>query len=71
MNLTQADIRFLCTALGFTAVAMQGKAQDKDSALRAAAFASLIEEFCRAHVPEMEVTTAHAGNGDANPIMDF
>jgi hypothetical protein len=70
MNLTQADIRFLCTALGFTAVAMQGKAQDKDSALRAAAFASLIEEFCRTHVPEMAGATVLAAS-DANPIMDF
>lgn len=69
MNLTQADIRFLCTALGFTAVAMQGKAQDKDSALRAAAFASLIEEFCRVHVPEMAGAAALAAN-DANPSLD-
>jgi hypothetical protein len=68
MNLTQADIRFLCTALGFTAVAMQGRAQDKDSALRATAFAGLIEEFCRGHIPEMAGSARV--EADANPALD-
>lgn len=68
MNLTQADIRFLCTALGFTAVAMQSKNQTaQDSAARAAAFADLIEEFCRTNLPEMS-TIAPAG--EASPSQD-
>jgi hypothetical protein len=48
-----ADLRLLCTALGFTAVVMRGeKLPKKEGALRATVFANLIEEFCRASVPE-------------------
>jgi hypothetical protein len=51
MNLT--DLRVLCLALGFTAVVTQGgKLPKKDGASGATAFADLIEEFCRASVPE-------------------
>lgn len=65
MNLTQADIRFLCTALGFTAVAMQGKsAATQEGAQHAAAFADLIEEFCRTTLPEM---SGLAPAGEADP----
>lgn len=51
--MTTIDLRVLCTALGFTAVVMQGeKIPRKFGALRATAFANLIEEFCRSTVPE-------------------
>lgn len=51
MKLT--DARVLCAALGFTAVVTQGgKLPKKEAAIRAAAFAGLIEEFCRVSVPE-------------------
>ena len=53
MSKTLKDLRVLCTALGFTAVVMQGGTPPKkEGAGRAAQFAGLIEEFCRASVPE-------------------
>jgi len=43
----------LCTALGFTAVGMQGGTPaKKDGSRRAAEFAALIQDFCRHEVPE-------------------
>jgi hypothetical protein len=57
--MTPADLRLLCTALGFTAVVMRGeKLPKKEGALRATGFANLIEEFCRASVPEALDRTA-------------
>jgi len=51
--MTETDLRLLCTALGFTAVVMQGEKLLKDeSASRAVGLAKLIEEFCHASVPE-------------------
>ena len=51
--MTTIDLRVLCTALGFTAVVLQGeKIPRKLGALRATTFATLIEEFCRSSVPE-------------------
>lgn len=51
--MTLTDLRLLCTALGFTAVVMQGgEIEKKDGALRATGFANLIEEFCRVSFPE-------------------
>lgn len=48
------DLRILCTALGFTAVVMQGgKPSKKEGAVRATGFASLIEEFCRSALPDV------------------
>lgn len=47
------DWRVLCTALGFTAVVMQGGRMSKtEGGLRATKFAGLIEEFCRVSLPE-------------------
>lgn len=52
--MTAADLRLLCTALGFTTVIMQGRdVPSPDGARRAAALAGLIEEFCRATVPDL------------------
>lgn len=52
--MTPTDLRVLCAALGFTAVAMQrGQSPKKESALRAVALAGLIEEFCRATLPDV------------------
>ncbi|MDX2028076.1 MAG: hypothetical protein SFW62_05525 [Alphaproteobacteria bacterium] len=51
--MTPRDLRLLCTALGFTAVVMQGgKISKKEGAQRAADFATLIEEFCRLTLPD-------------------
>jgi hypothetical protein len=51
--MTRMDLRVLFRALGFTAVVMQGgKVPKAEGARRAAAFASLIEEFCRISVLE-------------------
>jgi hypothetical protein len=50
---TPTNLRVLYTALGFTAVVMQGGTlPKKEGARRATQFAGLIEEFCRASVPE-------------------
>jgi hypothetical protein len=46
------DLRVLCNALGFATVAVQGDAGLKEGALRARGLARLIEEYCRASVPE-------------------
>ena len=52
--MTPTDLRILCTALGFTAVVMQGgRPPKKESNFRAAVFAGLIEEFCRATLPDV------------------
>jgi hypothetical protein len=59
--MTPIYLRVLCTALGFAAVVMQGGTlPKKEGARRAAQFAALIEEFCRATVPEaFEQTGMH------------
>jgi hypothetical protein len=49
--MTRADHQVLFTALGFTAVVMQGTA-GPEGAIRARKLARLIEEFCRAALPE-------------------
>jgi hypothetical protein len=60
--MTLTDLRVLCAALGFTAVVMQGgKLPKNEGASRATGFAGLIEEFCRASVPE-----AFEETGDEN-----
>lgn len=65
--MTPTDLRILCTALGFAAVVMQGgRPPKKESNLRAAAFAGLIEEFCRASLPEV----FDEAGGDARPASD-
>jgi len=40
------DLRTLCTALGFTAVVVQGGSHKRNGAVRARKIADLIEEFC-------------------------
>lgn len=50
--MSPTDFRVLCTALGFTAMAMQGDITRKENAGRARSFARLIEEFCRTSMPE-------------------
>jgi hypothetical protein len=50
--MTPADLRTFCTALGFTAVVMQGNT-GKDNAARAQDIAVLIEEFCRTTLPDV------------------
>lgn len=51
--MTPVDLRVLCAALGFTAVAVQGgRVPRAEGARRAREFASFIEEFCRSCVPE-------------------
>ena len=66
--MTLTDLRILCTALGFTAVAMQGGTPPKkESALRAAGFASLIEEFCRTSLPE---AFGESGEDTADPTYE-
>ena len=49
---TAIDLRVLCNALGFAAMAVQGDAGLKEGAFRARGFARLIEEFCRTSIPE-------------------
>jgi hypothetical protein len=52
--MTPIDLRILCTALGFTAVVMQGgKLPKSEGVLRASGFANLIEEFCRTTLPDI------------------
>lgn len=66
--MTPADLRLLCTALGFTAVVMRGeKLPKKDGALHATGFANLIEEFCRASVPEGLDRTASVDRAGSDP----
>jgi hypothetical protein len=51
--MTRTDLRVMCTALGFMAVALKGEKLPKaDMALRANAFARLIKQFCLTSVPE-------------------
>ncbi|HUY67999.1 MAG TPA: hypothetical protein VMV79_01700 [Alphaproteobacteria bacterium] len=51
--MTSLDLRALCTALGFTAVVMKGgRVSSREGALQAAAFARLIEDYCRTAAPE-------------------
>ena len=51
--MTRTDYQVLFTALGFTAVVMQGEKLAKaEGKLRALAFAKLIGEFCQLNVPE-------------------
>src|SRR5579862_3563611 len=53
LKMDSSDLRILCTALGFTAVAIQGDKLPKvQAALRAKKLSNLIEEFCHAAVPE-------------------
>lgn len=47
------DLRILCTALGFTAVAVKGNPAAPDGARRALGFANLIEAFCTHTVPSL------------------
>jgi hypothetical protein len=54
--MTPLDFRLICIALGFTAMAMHGdKIPHNERAQRAMDFATLIEEFCRAQLPECHV----------------
>jgi len=51
--MTPQDLRILSTALGFTAVVMQGEnISKKDGARRATGLANLIEEFCHTALPD-------------------
>ena len=51
--MTRTDLRVMCTALGFMAVALKGEKLPKsDMALRANVVARLIEQFCLTSVPE-------------------
>ena len=51
--MSSVSLKTLCTALGFTAVVMQGgKLPKKDAALRATGFANLIEDFCLEATPD-------------------
>lgn len=56
--MTRTDQQILFTALGFTAVVLQGGRED-DGSRRAQEFARLIEEFCRATLPEVFAPTDH------------
>ncbi|HEU0118286.1 MAG TPA: hypothetical protein VFR09_06600 [Alphaproteobacteria bacterium] len=61
--MSPTDIRLLCTALGFTAVVMQGdKISSAEAPSRAAGFAELIEAFCRVNVPEAFEETIEEAN---------
>ena len=51
--MTPQDLRTLCTALGFTAVVINGGERQKDSARRALGFANLIESFCNYTIPNL------------------
>lgn len=51
--MTPADLRTLCTALGFTAVVIRGHENRKDNARRALGFANLIEAFCTYTIPHL------------------
>lgn len=51
--MTPADLRILCTALGFTVVVLKGNQNHKDSARRALGFANLIEAFCNYTIPHL------------------
>ncbi len=51
--MTPTYLRVLCSALGLTAVVVQGgKLPREEGTKRAIQFASLIEDFCRETVPE-------------------
>ena len=51
--MSPTDLRILCLALGFTAVAMQGEeTSPKEGHRRAVDFAKLIEDFCRISLPD-------------------
>lgn len=61
------EFRLFCTALGFTAVVIQGgQPSKKDGALRAKTFAGLIEVFCRETVPEA-FSGSRENNGESAP----
>jgi hypothetical protein len=73
--MTRADLRVMCTALGFMAVTLKGeKLPKKDAALRATVFAKLIEEFCLTSVPEAitdeEANTASTLDSTAERMTD-
>ena len=62
--MTFIDSRLLFTALGFTAVVVQGgRFPKEEGAKRAIQFASLIEAFCRDSIPE-----AFEGNGPPHAV---
>jgi hypothetical protein len=66
--MTLKDLHVLCAALGFTAVVMQGgKVPKKEGAIRATAFSGLIEEFCRATVPDAFDETTKDGRRASDP----
>lgn len=48
-----ADVRVLCTALGFTAVVLKSDAKQLDSVRRALGFAHQIEAFCNYAIPQL------------------
>ncbi len=65
--MTPTDLRILCAALGFTTVVIQGKKfPKKESDKLAAAFANLIEEFCRVTIP----SALGVANDDLNQNTD-
>ena len=50
-----ADLRIICTALGFTAVVMKESDPHKESAHRALGLASQIEKFCYHTIPQLAI----------------
>ena len=60
-----ANRQILFTALGFTAVVIQG-ASGADGAARAVGFAHLIEEFCRETIPNAFGGESHASSGQSD-----
>lgn len=69
--MTRDDLRIFCTALGFTAVVMQGGEHQKDRALRATGLANLIEEFCRSAMPELLNENLDLQHRMADTILDI
>ena len=71
--MTRNDYQILFTALGFTAVAVQGDV-GQDGAAKARAFAGLIESFCRAELPEAfaheEINNNHCNKNASSSIHE-
>ncbi|MDX2027204.1 MAG: hypothetical protein SFW62_01060 [Alphaproteobacteria bacterium] len=64
------NFRLLCHALGFTAVVMKGDVSQKDGAARATRLAGMIEEFCRATLPEVFSESGETSNpGGKFPLV--
>ena len=70
--MSRSDHQVLFTALGFTAVIIQGEAGKTKGARRAIELAKLIEEFCALNLPSISSvnTTSEAGVDEIDSIID-